>query len=710
MKNNQNDKSSNRFVGLVTRLTQSEAETFFGYIDTIDKGYMFFHSSQCQCESTLLKEGTPVTFDRVRSVKKGDFEVHNIQLLRNEKDRQLLEYNASSINTEIRIIAFCALLDQESTEQGALLIAKRKADIIKYHAEYALNLQDRYFESPSLIWLRKTLSPEVQIQKCLKILDDRELIAQINTDGIYHEISDAIIRMTLSTYANVNWSLLPGALITTSAFGAVLVSKFDDHLQKLNWPDLVFRDMPDVLISHEPIFKRLPAKYAIKYLQHRSDDTTHDCWKHLNTEARNQILLDYLRNGKSATAISIAVKDEKFDTLPSTTQAQVACSAIDTQFPCVWSKMSSVARRELLENNIDNGFLSAHAKYIVSDNETFSSISALNQVVFGWKEFAGHPELVWDKMSEEGRILALYRSIATKEKPFILDSMPRMGIETQVFSTLLKNASADKRNNAFSLAHEQFQRYVIESAWASTAPMRFDSFLAPCCSPNRSQVAYCEGRAWFTEEDRQNGSKRATRAYCPRTRTACELNSACYNGARIYPDVCLPWQQWSLSEILESLSICPCLPDLKTPEEYPARLAGWINRLNEIRERLRCSVCHEMMRPNFAYSKNLARFNTTVVSCVKGQGHDTDVYLNQCWGCDAIIDSRESRFKIDNYDICSRCGSGPQNSSTYSNGDVCPACGHRGMASCAQDSRSLKCEACHHTIRLPPAHKRSHRQ
>ena len=156
---------------------------------------------------------------------------------------------------------------------------------------------------------------------------------------------------------------------------------------------------------------------------------------------------------------------------------------------------------------------------------------------------------------------------------------------------------------------------------------------------------------------------------------------------------------------MEALGIRPILPELRSPDEYLPRLCGWVNRLNEIRHRLKCSVCGQMMRPNYAYAKNLVRYNMTVVSCNKGDGHDKNIYINHCWGCNAIIDSRESRIQVEKFYICIQCGSGPQQSANYSQGDVCPSCGQRGMVATDQYDRIFQCGSCSHSIRLPPAHR-----
>src|SRR5262249_31181808 len=130
-------------------------------------------------------------------------------------------------------------------------------------------------------------------------------------------------------------------------------------------------------------------------------------------------------------------------------------------------------------------------------------------------------------------------------------------------------------------------------------------------------------------------------------------------------------------------------------------LAGWLNRLNEIRERLRCSYCGHLMKPRMKYAKNLARYNATVVNCDGGVGHDHDIYLNHCWACRVIIDSPESPIRVDGFYLCVHCGSGNAKSNIFTKGDGCPKCGAPEMRT---SHRKCVCVSCQHTIRLPADH------
>lgn len=235
----------------------------------------------------------------------------------------------------------------------------------------------------------------------------------------------------------------------------------------------------------------------------------------------------------------------------------------------------------------------------------------------------------------------------------------------------------------------------------------------PYCKPTEVKVKYCEGKLWEREEIQTTGeAKIVTSAYCPRARNNCNLfepnrssnsNFGLY-GARLSAECSQDWKNWSLLELFKAVDIVPSMPDLRKPEDYLPKLSGWINRINEIRSRLKCSVCEDIMPHNIEYSQFSTRFRVTVFSYKHGEGHDHNIYLNECWGCSEIIDSRESRYQSPekNYYICIHCGSGTQHSNTYTQGDICPKCGTIGMK---VSKRYRNCHSCNHSIKLPEERK-----
>ena len=214
-------------------------------------------------------------------------------------------------------------------------------------------------------------------------------------------------------------------------------------------------------------------------------------------------------------------------------------------------------------------------------------------------------------------------------------------------------------------------------------------------------------------------------------------------GAHIQPLRELSWQNWSLHELLATARITPDLSELRSPEEYVNLLTGWVNRLVDIREHLKCRHCNGIMRPHYGYARHLAAYRVTILSCpAEGPYHDRDVYLNHCWACASIIDSRDSRFRAGKLYICEACGSGPRppkqldsegndetydrtrrleklryevgssseelTAETYAQGDICPKCGAQGMVFRAVRIYIYrKCWQCNHQLDIPASGKRT---
>jgi hypothetical protein len=348
-----------------------------------------------------------------------------------------------------------------------------------------------------------------------------------------------------------------------------------------------------------------------------------------------------------------------------------------------------------------------------------SANSPTDPIKLAWSLLESGFFIDWKRLPQSEKILSVYR--AAKENKVLAnwETMQENVDDSLVKCVLLllwAKANQDKSGNAFKKAHEFFQEYVVQRAWDLSEPLRLDPLLPLCRS---HVVRYCEGRPWRTDEEQAADSPRASRAFCPREGYPCALLGDVrdvrtggfdeaprkLSGARLYPDRSRPWKDWSLLELLQACNVVPELEGLQNPDEYVPKLAGWANRLNEIRERLKCSVCGRMMTPNVTYAKFLAKFNVTVVSCQYGDSHDKDVYLNECWACGQVIDSRESKIRKDGYYVCIHCGSGPQQSDDYTQGDICPNCGALGMVPASNHSRTRVCHSCNHTIRLPQERK-----
>jgi DNA-directed RNA polymerase subunit RPC12/RpoP len=264
-----------------------------------------------------------------------------------------------------------------------------------------------------------------------------------------------------------------------------------------------------------------------------------------------------------------------------------------------------------------------------------------------------------------------------------------------------KDRSERVKEKTFLKAHRYIEGWVMDEAWNDSKPLDLTA-LVPQCTVGDARVLHCEGR--LNVEILNGNSESQNGPYCGRLRWSSQ-RSYC-SEARVLANLELPWKSWSLLELLATTGINPCVEGLRHSLEYVPKLGGWVNRLNEIRDHLKCSECGAIMRPNYAYARFAARFNATVVSCPSGAGHDEGVYLNQCWGCEShIIDSRYDSIKYEGFYLCLECGSGPKNAKKFSQGDSCPKCGHGPMAKQSEKGLERICKECGHKIILPPRHK-----
>ncbi|MCH7963682.1 MAG: cold shock domain-containing protein [Bacteroidetes bacterium] len=316
----------------------------------------------------------------------------------------------------------------------------------------------------------------------------------------------------------------------------------------------------------------------------------------------------------------------------------------------------------------------------------------------------------WPELNCKAKIYLIYRCL--KESGNFDITHEKDNVENPLVTLLLLMLEAIKnpsqKTELFETFHLKFQDYVVEKAWNLNENIDLSPLL-PSCEP--TIVQYCEARPWPTSEDRSEGQGRISRAFCPREKKECSFysnysyglsgrfGSRHLSGARLKPDINLSWNEWSLLEVLEIAKIIPKVKDLKNSIEYVPRLSGWVNRLNEIRERLKCSICSKPLIPNQKYAKHLARYNSTVAYCSEGKPHDHNIYFNHCWACREIIDSRESNIKIENFYLCIHCGSGPQQSLTYRQGTICPCCGGKNIKNI--DDREQACNDCNHNFILP---------
>jgi hypothetical protein len=339
-----------------------------------------------------------------------------------------------------------------------------------------------------------------------------------------------------------------------------------------------------------------------------------------------------------------------------------------------------------------------------------SLLSSTDQALFAWHlRTSSVHDTIWPWLTPEAKLMSIYL-FAKQGLTLLSGSEIRQEPHKLVrclLTLLWAKTNQSMKQKAFEKAHQLLEQYVIEQAWDQEEINGIQTVL-PKCSPGI--VHFCEAR-----RHRHGGINQPRTAFCPRLSThQCVLYSpdikqpswTSYSGARLFPEVRLDWKNWSLMELLRDVDVIPVLPGLEDPNTYVQKMAGWVNRLMEIRERLRCTKCRRIMKPNVKYAKFLAKFSMTIASCPHGIGHDQNIYLNECWGCREIIDSREGKHRIEGYYLCIHCGCGPRDSATYWPGMICPKCGAKPMAETYRSvtqgtaNRHITCRLCKHTITL----------
>lgn len=270
-----------------------------------------------------------------------------------------------------------------------------------------------------------------------------------------------------------------------------------------------------------------------------------------------------------------------------------------------------------------------------------------------------------------------------------------------LFGAISKTNNTNVCNQATNLIEEEMEYQTIR-------PEEPDMLaILPKCP--RCVVSFCEGK---TIEMVKNGF------YCPRTRRSCQAAPS-YGG-----NIEASFENWSIEEMYALNQHFPYKNLLVKEKEisyFSNKIAGWANRIQESRERLKCSnpSCQKAFQVNYELSKKFtAAYMTTVFSCDEADGsndHDHNVYLNHCRCCGLLIDSRESKYQVNEgkgYYICIHCGAAEENVTyyppmrspkQYEAGDICPKCNYRHMPMQEMydtPSKWKECSKCHHSIKV----------
>lgn len=238
--------------------------------------------------------------------------------------------------------------------------------------------------------------------------------------------------------------------------------------------------------------------------------------------------------------------------------------------------------------------------------------------------------------------------------------------------------------------------------------------LVPFCMSPKIQVEevyHCEARFAADRDENRKVLKRhePTQADCPRIkRMLCQkVRNGYANGyAHFEPDLSLGWHNWSLLELFQVAGIDDLMLESAFAtrqgegDEAVNRLAGEINRLNEIRPRLSCRLCSARLQYSNVFSVKDAVYRSTVtLPCTTPNCSGGSVYLSHCRSCPSLIDSRDSRFKDSSgYYVCIACASGED---VEEAGEICPKCGERNTLRGNRQKKVCQRESCGHQVELP---------
>lgn len=162
-------------------------------------------------------------------------------------------------------------------------------------------------------------------------------------------------------------------------------------------------------------------------------------------------------------------------------------------------------------------------------------------------------------------------------------------------------------------------------------------------------VDYCEGRPWKKESLWNSATNQPTPehyefywcrgGYCAQRNDTLDYN--------------MPFYKWTIIEISDVLNI-------NLDKLSIATLTGWINRMNEIVERLYCRSCDEVLRPYPFQPKTLGIYGVPMFQCVNYQCemHEQPIRFTHCLNgkCHEILDSRDCEKCCGTGLICNHCG------------------------------------------------------
>ena len=172
----------------------------------------------------------------------------------------------------------------------------------------------------------------------------------------------------------------------------------------------------------------------------------------------------------------------------------------------------------------------------------------------------------------------------------------------------------------------------------------------------------CEGRFWKSQPFYNSVTNKPTEEQY--TFYWCK-NSACAS-VNDSIDFNLPFYKWSLLEINE-------LFEINLDRLAFTHLAGWLNRMQSIFDRMKCQECNNLLRPKAFTPHLLGYYAVPLFHCANElcSSFKREVRFTHCRGCSKILDSRECRicqscnWLICDNDSCGKCGCGANHISVY---------------------------------------------
>ena len=147
------------------------------------------------------------------------------------------------------------------------------------------------------------------------------------------------------------------------------------------------------------------------------------------------------------------------------------------------------------------------------------------------------------------------------------------------------------------------------------------------------------------------------------------------NNPQVIPNEKIDYKQFNIYEWLQHYGVF--YRDMEKPKKYdfPIKLAGYFNRLKELKEILNCRECDKQMVPDWKYARtfsveyqidakgkkyknNSAAYRVTVFQCQNNECGENKIRykISHCIECGKIIDSRDEVNKCDNgLNICNVC-------------------------------------------------------